>query len=213
MNDSKNSFDEPSRSGTPKVREEAALAELDRPDLRLRRRRRLLSELRRVGGGRSVEALRANLYHPDLKSKTGSVLALCEIRTDGAVDALSEFVRVQNGPPFALAVHSLGVAHAQRAMPELIEILERRGRELSQGDKRVVIQALARMPHRSEVPVLSAMLTERSFLTRRVAAMALSSIRAPESRAALREAAKSLSWLAGLPVRREISRSGDESND
>jgi HEAT repeat protein len=186
--------------------EQKILAELQASGLGVRRRRALLAELGRVGSERSIDALRSNLGRRDLKTKVGAVLALQSLGTDDAVDALVEFLRKQTGTPFALAVHSLGVADARRAIPGLIDILGQRRDEIGDGDKRVVIQTLARMPHRSEVPVLSAMLVERSFFTRRVAAMALSRIRAPESQAALEDAAGSLSWLAGLPVRHELRR-------
>jgi hypothetical protein len=81
--------------------------------------------------------------------------------------------------------------------------LEERAYELSASDKKVVIHALAQMPHRSEVPALARLLRE-PMSTRRVAASALVRIRAPESRAALEDAARSLSWWGGLPVRREL---------
>jgi HEAT repeat protein len=188
------------------TRELEVLAALDRDDLGLPERRKLVEELDDVGTGRSVEALRANLRQPDLKTAVAAGAALSGIGTDEAIDALADFVRTGTGPPFTFAVHDLGIARAARARPALIETLRARAGELGDGKQRVIIQALARMPHRSEIPVLASALMGRSFGTRRVAAMALSAIRAPEARTALEDASRSLSWLAGLPVRYELRR-------
>ena len=76
-----------------------------------------------VGTERSVDVLRENLYEADLKTKVGALSALEKIASDEAVDALSEFVRKQTGPPFALAVSSLRVANPHRAMPKLLRDL------------------------------------------------------------------------------------------
>jgi HEAT repeat protein len=193
-------------SERPKTKEDEALVELHRNDLSVRRRRALLLHLADVGSERSVDVLRENLYEADLKIKVGVLSALEKIASDEAVDALSEFVRKQTGPPFALAVSSLRLANPHRAMPKLLEILQERRGELSEGNKQVIIHALAHAPHRSQVPVLSATLKEGSWMTRRVAAMALSRIRAPESRVALQEAAQSLFWVGRMPIRRELNR-------
>ncbi|MBA3809994.1 MAG: HEAT repeat domain-containing protein [Solirubrobacterales bacterium] len=201
------------RSEAPNIREDEALAQLQRNDLDVRRRRAVISVLGQVGSERSINALRDNLYQNDLKTKVEAVLALARIASDEAVDALSEFLRKHTGPPFALAVNSLRIANAHRVMPTLIEILQERRSELSDGDKRVIIHALAHVPHRSQVPALSAALNERSLLTKRVAAMALSGIRAPESRTALQDAAQSLSWLGGLYARRELRRCQNDDDE
>jgi hypothetical protein len=52
--------------------------------------------------------------------------------------------------------------------------------------------------------VLAALLGERRRSTRRMAAVALAQIRAPESREALEEAVSSLSWLRALQARRAL---------
>jgi hypothetical protein len=82
--------------------------------------------------------------------------------------------------------------------------LDDRRDELSDADKCLIMYALIQTPHRSEVPVLAATLRERRRGTRRAAAMALTRIRAPESRAALEEAVRSMSWLRGRPARRAL---------
>jgi HEAT repeat protein len=82
--------------------------------------------------------------------------------------------------------------------------LEERHDEFRQGDKQVLVWALYQTPHRSEVPVLATLLGERSKSTRRMAAVALAQIKATESREALEEAVKTLSWLRGRQARRAL---------
>jgi HEAT repeat protein len=169
-----------------------------------RRRRALLAELGKVGGEGSVNVLRANLRSPDLRTRVSALFALVEIGNEKAVDVLIECLRMELGPPFTFAVAELGKLRARRAIPALIETLDRRAEELDEGNKRVIIRALAHMPHRSQVPVLSTALRRGGLRTRRVAAMALVQIRAPESQAALEDAVKSLSWLRARQARRAL---------
>jgi HEAT repeat protein len=193
-------------SRADEVREDELLAELGAGGVDRGRRRALLSELRRVGSERSIDELRRSLEEDDVKTKIAAISALEGVGSDEAVDVLGECVRTQTGPPFTFAARALWTVDARRAMPVFMRALEERGDDLSESDKRVVIHGLARAPHRSQVPLLLRALQGKSPLTRRVAAMALSRIRAPESEAALQDAARSLSWFRGLPVRRELNR-------
>jgi HEAT repeat protein len=192
--------------------EQNLIEALEADELDVRRRRALLSELRKVATDRSISILRANLRHADLRSRMGAVFALSQIDTDDAVDGLIECLDMEAGPPFTFAARELGRLRARRAIPALIRTLEERVSNLAEGDKRVIIYALAQMPHRSAVPVLSTALCGRNARTRRVAAMALAQIRAPESRGALEGAAKSLPWPRNLQAKRALrAKPGDAS--
>lgn len=184
--------------------EQEVVAELKANGLSKRRRRVLLSELRRVGTERSIDVLRANLRSADVKSQVRAVFALAHIGTEEAVEVLSDSLAVTTGPGFTFAVKSLVDAHITQARPAFVRALEKRHGELRRRDKQILVWALYQTPHRSEVPVLAALLGERSRETRRMAAVALAQIRTPEAREALEEAARSLPWLRGLQVRRAL---------
>lgn len=190
-------------------RERQIIEDLQTESPSVRQRRALLSELRRVGTEVSIGALRHAVRSTDAQSRVRAVFALAHIGTDEAVDALAECLSMEPGPHLTFAADSLGKLGARRSIPALVHCLEARGADLDQSDKRVIIHALARMPHRSEVPVLSAVLRERNRATRRVAAEALAKIRAPEGTAALEDAAETLSWLQGASVRRALRRTGE----
>lgn len=187
----------------PVTREDALIDALESPELDTRQRRKLLSGLRPVATERSVDVLRANLRCPDMKCRVRAVLALSRIGTDTAMDALDVSLRNENGPTLTFAVKALGDLRAEHSVPTLIRLLDERGDELDDGDKVVIIDALAKMPHRTAVPVLAAALHD-SLKTRRAAAMALAQIRSVESGAALEDAATSMSRFQGAPVRRAL---------
>lgn len=184
--------------------EQGIIAQLEGSGLSDKRRRALLAKLGQVGTERSIGVLGANLQSSDVKSQVGAVFALAHIGTEEAADALIDSLPVTAGPCFTFTVKALAEEHAERAMPALIRTLDERRGELRQGDMQLVVYALYQIPHRSEVPVLALLLRERSRSTRRMAAVALAQIRAPESREALEEAARSLSWLRGLQARRAL---------
>jgi HEAT repeat protein len=184
--------------------EQDVIARLEENGLSKRRRRALLLRLQQVGTERSLEVLRASLRSTDVKVQVRAVFALAHIGTERAVDALSDSLAVITGPGFTFAVKSLAEGHAARARPAFVRTLEERHDDLRRGDKQVLVWALFQTPHRSEVPVLAALLGERNRETRRMAAVALAQIRAPESREALEWAATSLSWLRGLQARRAL---------
>jgi HEAT repeat protein len=175
-------------------------------ELSVKQRRALLSKLIAAGTERSVPALRVHLRSPDLQCQVRAVFALAHVGSDAAIAALVECLAMETGPRFTFAVRELGRRGGGLATRDLVMTLEGRAHELNNGDKRVIIAALSRAPHRSEVPVLARMLRERNGRTRRAAATVLEEIRAPESRAALLEARNSLSWLRGLPARRALAR-------
>jgi hypothetical protein len=193
-------------SRADEIRENELLAELGAGRLEHRRRRALLSELRRVVSDRSIGELRRSAEDEDVKTKVAAIAALEALESHEAAVVLGEIVRTQTGPAFTIAARALWTIDARRAMPVFMSALEERCDDLRESDKRVIIHALARAPHLSQIRVLVGALRGRSLLTSRVAAMALSRIRAPESKEALQDAARSLSRLRGLPARRELSR-------
>lgn len=186
------------------TREKALIDALELPELDTRQRRKLLSGLRAVATERSVDVLRANLRCADMKCRVRAVLALSRIGTEAAVDALDVTLKEESGPPLTFAVKTIADLRAERSVPALIHLLDERRDELDEGDKIVVIDALAKMPHRTAVPVLSATLRDGRRKTRRAAAMALAQIRSAESGAALEEAAASMSRIQGASVRRAL---------
>lgn len=186
-------------------REREIIAALQTPELAVRHRRAMLSELRKVGTGLSIGVLRDALRSTDKQSHVRAVFALAHIGTDEAADALIECLAMKKtGPRFTFALKSLTEDHAARARPAFVRTLEERRGELRQGDKQLLVYALFQTPHRSEVPVLAPLLRERSRETRRMAAVALAEIKATEAREALEEAARSLSWLRGMQARRAL---------
>lgn len=193
-------------------REEEIVAALQTNNLSIKQRRALVSELRRVGSERSIDVLCDCLRSSDDQLSVRAVFALAHIDTEDAIDALIGSLSMDVTPRLIFAVDSLGKMGARSAIPALIQCLESRGDELRWGEKRVIILALTRMPHRSMVPVLSAALRERHRAVRKAAAWALTEIRAPESRAALEEAAESLSWPRNLQAKRALrAKAGDAS--
>jgi HEAT repeat protein len=186
------------------IDEQQAIAGLEASDLDSSKRRALLEIIRRIGTDRSIGILRTSLRSTDTRIQVRAVFALAGIGTARAIEALLDCLEMGTGPRFTFAVKSLAELNGPEVVPALIQTLERHRVQLSEGDKQLVIFALAQTPHRSEVPVLSAVIRDGSRRTRRMAAMALTRIRTPESREALEEAVESLSWLRGLEVRRVL---------
>lgn len=186
------------------MREDAIINALESPGLNARRRRKLLSELRTVATERSIDVLRTYLQFSDMKSRVCAVLALARVGTDAAVDALDLTLSADSGPPLTFAIKALGDLHAERSVPALIRLLDERCDELGEADKVVIIDALAKMPHRTAVPVLASTLYASNRKTRQAAAMALAQIRSVESGVILEEAATSMSRLQGTSVRRAL---------
>lgn len=170
----------------------------------IKHRRALPSALREAGNADSVAILRANLRCSDPRSRVRAVFALERIGNDAAIEALIDCLADEVGPHLTFAVRALGRIGTPQAITALAATLENRRTELCAGDKRLIIHALAKVPHRTEVPALEPMLSERSGRVRRAAAHALSQIRAQESQAALEQAVESLSFIRGFPARRAL---------
>jgi HEAT repeat protein len=184
--------------------ERVMLAELETDTLSKAQRRELVRELREVATDRSIGVLRTSLRSDDLKTQVAAVLALRSIASDHAASALIDCLSMETGTRFTFALWALAGSHAAQARGAFVETLAARSRELDQGDKRLIIKGLARAPHRSEVPVLSMLLCERSSRTRRMAAEALALIRAPEAVEALEDSAHSSPWLRGRQARHGV---------
>jgi len=78
-----------------------------------------------------------------------AVFALGHVGTDDAIEGLVECLEGETGPSFTFAVRELGRLRARQAIPALVGALDGSSKKLSEGDKRVIIYALAQMPHRS----------------------------------------------------------------
>ena len=193
-----------SRKRPQPQREDEIIAALQADALSVKQRRRLLRELAQHRRRRSLEVLREHLASENDRIADAALWALHERATEGSVDAIIEALSMPPGPRFTLAVYVLGEARVRRAIPALVDCLERRGEALDEGDRRMVVLTFQRLPHRSEVPVLSRELRTGGPRLRKAAALSLMRIRAPESRAALETAADELSWLRGRSVRRAL---------
>jgi HEAT repeat protein len=185
-------------------REVEVLARLRQDDLSLGERTSLVKELRQVGSEASVEVLRENLRARDFNLGVDAVHALARIGSDAAIDALIECLAMEPTPRLTMAAVALRRLRPAQAVPAIIRCLQARGGELRAGQKRILILALGEQPHISAIPALTASLRDPHYRTRNAAAWAVAQIRAPESAAALEAAARDLSWLRALPIRRGI---------
>ncbi len=192
------------RRKAPDAREAEIIAALQSNAVSLKQRRKLLWDLGARPTARSLEVLRENLCSSDARVSVGALLALRRLGSEEAWDAVIECLAMDRSPRLGLAVDMLGKENARKAIPALVECLERRRNELRRGDRRLVAMAFIRMPHRSEVPALARTLRERRPRLRKSAALALMQIRAPESLAALETAASEFSWLRGRTIRHAV---------
>jgi HEAT repeat protein len=191
--------------GELRTRSESELiAMLQRPGPTVAEQRSIIRQLEDRGSDHSVEVLRACAQTEPDKVATAALTALARIGTNRATDVLIENLSSQAGRRLFWAADLLGAVRARRAIPSLVRCLETR--ELHEGDRQIVILALARLPHTSAIPVLSRELLSRNRGTRKASAFALAQIDAPESGAALEAAASQLSWWRGQPVRRALRR-------
>jgi HEAT repeat protein len=180
------------------------IAALQTDDLSIKQRRKLVSDLRTVSSDRSLAVFKEHLASADDQLAVRALLGLEHLGTDAATDAIIDSLWMDRGPRFTFAVRALRRGGVRRAVPALVDCLERRHDELNRSDRRIVVLGFAEMPHRSEVPVLERMLRECGGGLRHAAALALSRIRTPESLAALEAAADEFSWFRGRAIRRAL---------
>jgi HEAT repeat protein len=185
-------------------REDEIIAALRSEPSSVKRRRELVRDLGRSPTSRSLDVLRENALSSDHKVSVGALFGLRRLGTEEAWDVVIECLAIAPVRHLWLAIDMLGKAGIRSAIPALIQCLDRRREELRRGDRRLIVLAFIRMPHRSEVPVLERTLREPGYRLRDSAAVALAQIRAPESRAALEVAAREFSWLRGRTVRRAL---------
>jgi HEAT repeat protein len=184
--------------------EQECITALEATSVPLGVRRAVLAKLATNATDASLDVLRRSVEDPDLQCQVRAVFALSHLASDGAVDALARCLTLGTGPRFTFAARELGRTGSPRARTALVRALATRADELDNGDKRVLITALSRMPHREEVSVLQKMLYRSGRRVRAAAATVLGQIRAPESADALREAAGSLGWWQRGPIRRAL---------
>lgn len=186
---------------TASASEQAIIVELSRTGISVKRQRALLSRLRKEGTQDSVPVLQSYLSDEDEQSQARAVLALAQIGTEDAAEALLRCLKMSPGPRFTLAASRLATLAADRAVPCMVRALEKRADQLPSGDKRLLIETIATRPHRSYIPILSRMLIERSWRVRLAAARAIANTRSPESRLALETARDSSPWTRSLAPR------------
>ncbi len=184
--------------------EDEIIAVLELPELRAARRRALLDSLGRVGTDRSIDVLRAYLRSMDSRDQVGASFALESIGTPRAVEALIECLKMEPGTRLTFAARSLKVHFAEQAEPAFIKALEDRRDVLDATAKHLMMEPFLRRPHRRQVPVLAALLDDRNWRVRRLAAVALSRIRAPEARTALEEAAAARRWPRNTSAKKAL---------
>jgi len=188
--------------------ENSIIEELETTDIDIRRRRALVSKLGEVGTNRCVDVLKAALRSADTRTEVRAVFALSHIASPDSFKALIDSITNTHGPAFIFAVRSLAESDPEAARPAFVRTLAERRAQLTDGEKEVLVWALSQSPHRSEIPVLAPLLGEGRRETRRMAAVALAQIRAPEADQALEEAASSLPWLRARQARRALRSKG-----
>ena len=186
------------------IDENDVLVALSAGDLSPARRLELTLALQRVGTEQSIAALRDSLKSPDTRICVAALHALCGIGTNEAIDVMIDCLPTANALTVGWAAHLLARAHVRRAIPPLTKCLADRGESLTHPGKAMLIQALGALPHRTAVPVLTDALWAQDRATRVAAARALAHIRSPESRIALETAARKLSWIRGIAIRRVL---------
>jgi HEAT repeat protein len=158
-----------------------------------------------TGTDRDVPQLREALASPDRETRTSATIALGRIGTARSIDALIDSLKVADSGVLMVAAHELVRLGEVRAIPALELTLIERGDELdSPIGKQALVATLGGFAQRSSVPALAGRLTDADRVTRKRAANALRRINYPESRAALEQASRELSYWRGRWVRRAL---------
>lgn len=161
------------------------------------RRRQLLKMLDRSRDDRAVEVLGRYMRSSDDRESAAAAEALQKLATDNALDALAD--GVIEAPPLAAGIAALALSElrGRAALPVILRGYEQRAAGFGRLERWILVQALAKNPHRSAVPALASALHDKDRKIRNAAAAALTRIHTPESRAALVDAATSQSWWFG----------------
>jgi HEAT repeat protein len=166
-------------------------------------RRKLLRQLASAGTPSNLVLLGEYLASDDARDGVAAVQSLQHIGTESAIATLVEGLSTARplvGAYVARALISLG---ARSELPAILAYL-RDGTGDNASNKQFVISAMRKMPHVSEVPVLSDALYDRHFGLRKSAARGLLAIRAEESAQALQAAADELGFWRGRQARRVL---------
>ncbi len=172
--------------------------------------RRLLLKLYPVASDRSVPVVGEFLLSDHDGPRVAAIHTLSAVGTEAAVSALAGALDRQTSLGVTFTARELAKLDARSAVPALANCLQDRKDELDAGAKLWIIRALTAKPHRSEVPALASVLNDRNRRVRRAAARALERLDMPEADAALYDAARQLSWLAGRPARCALNRRGSQ---
>lgn len=166
-------------------------------------RRNLLRQLGDVPTSATAGVLGEYLDSADARDGVAAVLALRRIGTASAIATLSTKLPTALPLVGAYIARALINLDARSELPAILAYL-RDGTGDDAGNKQFVIDAMRKMPHVSEVPVLTTALSDRSPAVRKSAAITLGLIRAPESTASLRAAADELGFWNGRHARRAL---------
>lgn len=195
------------RSVVLNVTTETELLEgLARADLESKLRLKLLQKLIGVSTPASLPALRTSLASRDRRIRVAAVFGLGHVGTGSAVDAILETFGAGDGLTAAWAANTLGNMRAVKAIPVIVEYLDRQGTNMSADDKTMMILALSSMPDPRAVDVLRAGAVDRHRMTRKAAARALAVIGTVESRDALKWASARQPGRRGRSARAMLSR-------
>jgi HEAT repeat protein len=190
------------------MREESIIGELSltRPNVDRRTALNALhaAALHGVISDKSVPVARRYLTGEEAGVRVAAILALGAIGSEAAYETLADALQEQQNLDIRFTASVLGGHAVRSATPALVDCLQRRGEALDRGAKLALIRALAQMPHRSEVPALAAMLSDRDRHVRRTAAYALGRIRSPDSRQALEASAMKSSAIRGRAIRKAL---------
>jgi HEAT repeat protein len=186
--------------------EDVVLARLAEPGLTTKEHRRVTLRLCNVATPASMPMLRELLVCSDAPARLRAVLILAGWENDEATEALISALQSPHSDVVGSAAMKVVKRDARHAVPELVEVLETRGPMLAKGDRRMVVRALALMPHRSAVPALDGALRSprADQSTRKWAARGLAATCSPDSRAALESAARELGWWRGRWARKML---------
>jgi HEAT repeat protein len=173
--------------------------------------RQQMQMLQRAAPELALDLLRTSLASSDAHVRAAAQQLLVEAATPGATAVLTASLAHASSLDVTTVTRLLTNIDARSSVPALVACLSER-EELSRMARERLAYALGKMPNRQTVPALEQLLDDRAPSTRRIAAKALSRIRAPESTAALQRASERLSWLGGISVRRALRariRDGD----
>jgi HEAT repeat protein len=156
---------------------------------------------------RDLPTLLEGLRSPDRELRVSSAVALGKIGTARAIDSLIANLRTSDDASvLTVSAREFSRLGELAAVPTIESVLIERGDEIhSAVGKRALVGTLGGFAQRSSVPALRARLADPDGATRKRAARALRRINYPESRGALEQSSRELSWWRGRWARRALA--------